>query len=1500
MNSNSSPSNIIKDIYPLSPMQEGMLFHFLLGANDYFEQISYLLIGDLNINLIEKCFQTLVDRYDTFRTIFLHEGYEQPLQVVLKERKGAFTYMDIRDEAEKKGREITIEKYRLLDREQRFKLTEEVPLRVGVYRTGNEEYEFIWSFHHILMDGWCISIITGELTRIYQACVEGKEVILPPVQPYSNYISWLEQRDKGASLSYWREYLSGYENLATIPKNRKQLEQDDFVLGSEHLVLDDQITQSLKQIGRACGVTLNTILQTAWGILLSRYNNTNDVVFGSVVSGRPSELTGIENMVGLFINTVPVRISYEERDSVKDVLIRCQERAVEMEQHHYNPLSEVQSTSSLGAALLDHIMIYYNYPIAKETGGKKLYEITAFQVFQPTTYDLSIVITPGDQTLIQIDYNLHKYEKQLIARLIDHLLIVIKQIARDIDQSIAKLNILTEEEQDELAYNFNGSKLTYPRDKTIVDLFEEQVLNHPDKVAVVFKNESLSFNELNNKSNQLAHYLKSLGIVPGSVVGLLMDRSLDMIIGIMGVLKAGAGYMPVDPALPEQRVGYMLDKSRCSLLLTHHSYLERYSAYLPVKDIKSVDIYRNDTKNIRVSFESNDLAYCIFTSGSSGLPKGVMMGHRSVVNLVRGLEDKVYRHYKDSCLRVALLASYAFDASIQQIFGAVLLGHSLYICDEEDRKDGFCLIDFYNRNAIDISDGTPTHLRLLLPALNNRDDLKSLRIWILAGEMLPKEFAKEFCEKTECKIKLFNFYGPTETCVDSTSFEIIFDKLDDYATIPIGKPLPNERIYIADQFGNQQPVGITGELCIAGDGLAQCYVGDSALTFEKFVEGWISGEERVYRTGDLARWLADGNIEFLGRMDNQVKIRSYRIELGEIEGQLVSHPEIQEAVVLAREQGSEIYLVGYYVAGEKVSSTTLRAYLAERLPEYMLPTYFVRMSSMPLTTNGKTDHKKLPEPEFETAGDDYAAPGNGTERILVKIWSEVLKLDSGAISVNANFFELGGHSIRAIQLINKIQGAFSVKIDLRKVLEKNTISNLALLIKQAKPNVDNLIPKIERREYYLTSPAQERMYYGYLLNTNSTGRNISSAIEVGQNIQLKELESAFQALVERHSSLRTYFELTNDGVVQKILPNVKFELDSLNIGHNETLNSCFESFIKPFDLSKAPLIRGTVVAGLHKKYLFIDIHHIVCDGVSVNILTRDLRDIYFGKSLPELQLEYVDFAAWVRNGIVNEEKHRNYWSERLTGNLKNLNLPVLRDREAVQNSTVSEVMFWIENDVYKSIKSISTDADVTYFMFFLSVLYVTLNKITGDHDIIIGTDSIGRNSKQLEEIVGTFVNVLPLRMDISGNDSYSIFLQEVKDCVLNAFEHQEYPYDRIIAMVDSDRKQLIDIHFSFANVFDSNQELNDLQFNTIDIADGLVAEYEPTNLIESRKAEYDIEIVACEKEGKFQLLFLYNNSLYDADTIRIFTDTYKCILKTVIGNGKIEIDQIDIEPAMTL
>jgi iturin family lipopeptide synthetase A len=1030
----------VKDYYDLSPSQRRLHFLNELDKHSTAYNLPHVvkLEGKLDSLRLTSAFEKLVVRHESLRTSF-HEIDGKTVQKI--ENQVAFVVSQIETKEEELDKLIA-------NFIRPFDLTLAPLLRVGLAKLSENEHVLMVDIHHIITDG----ISQGIMIKDFIALYNNEQLSELPLQ-YKDYVAWQQEAEQQERLAgqraFWKQEFSESVSVLDLPTDHSRPLVKSYRGSNSSFLLDKEETKQLRALGEEAGATMFMTLLSIFNVLLNKLSAQEDITIGTAVAGRNH--ADLEGVLGIFINVLALRNYPKGELTFREFLSQVR----------------TSTLSCFGNQTYPYEELINELQIERDTRRNPLFDVTlAFQNFNQeeliipglklksndnirdvSKFDLELTATESNGELhLYFEYSTDLFEKQTIERFISYFRQIVKVVTTEADKKLSQIDILSKEERHKLLYDFNDTTVDYSRDKTLIDLFEDRVRMHPTKAAINFKGQQFSYKELNEKSNQLARYLLSVGIIPGSVVGLLLDRSLEMIVGMLGVLKAGAGYLPIDPGLPEQRVEYMLDQSRASLLLTHQLYLERHSAYLPVKDINSAELYIGGVENVRAGMEPTDLAYCIFTSGSTGLPKGVMMGHRSVINLVKGLEAKVYRYYGNKTLRVALLASYAFDASVQQIFGALLLGHCLYICDEMDRKDGSRLMEFYNNNGIDLSDGTPTHLRLLVNSQVEESSLKSLNSWILAGELLPKELVKEFYKKNgDRKVKLFNFYGPTETCVDSTSFEIDPAKLDEYPTIPIGKPLPNERVYITDKYGNLVPLGVTGELCIAGDGLGQRYIGDAVLTSEKFPEDWIPGEKRVYRTGDLAKWLPCGNIEYQGRMDNQVKIRGYRIELGEIENQLIAHQEIKDVVVLAKEREEGKYLICYFVSDEEIRSGELQDFLSRQLPDYMIPSQYVRLEGFPLTSNGKLDHKALPDFEFTTGG-DYVSPSNEIEEILVEIWSNVLKIDKKTLSVNRNFFEIGGNSLNTVVLKNNILKTLNIQIPIIELFNKPSIQEQAAII----------------------------------------------------------------------------------------------------------------------------------------------------------------------------------------------------------------------------------------------------------------------------------------------------------------------------------------------------------------------------------------------------------------------------------------------------------------------
>ncbi|MCW3466087.1 non-ribosomal peptide synthetase [Chitinophaga nivalis] len=1037
----------LEDIYPLSSLQEGMLFHAQLNAaaSYYFVQLSYQLEGTLDINAVEHSLNGLVRRYAALRTVFPRGEFSRALQVVLRESKADFCYKDVREECRERGATATIAAHQLLDKHKKFDLAQGHLFRLTVLHVSDTVYEFIWSYHHILMDGWCMGIIVQDFKALYLAARHGQDAQLPPVAPYAHYFEWLCKQDHKQSLDFWRHYLAGYESPVGVPRKKKAGEA-----GAEHTRLSETLTLPatlMEQLRRVCTtqrVTLSTLVQMAWGIVLARYNNTTDVLFGGVVAGRPGEIAGVEAIVGLFINTIPVRVQYQETDTVGSLLRRMQDEALEASAHHHSALPEIQAQSVPGRALLDHLLIVENYPVSEKVQGTTVidaatgeyYEVSGLQTVDQSNYDFHVVLIPGTDSILRLDYNPVIYDQRLIAHMAASLQQVITTIAAGTDHRIATLEILPDIEKHRILHDFNAHDVVYPTDKTVIGLFEAQVAADREKTAVQHEEVVLSYGALNNQANYIAQEIKRRCPVAGNhKIALLYTPSAEMIAAMLGVLKAGCAYVVLSPDIAAARNEYIVGNCGARLLLIQPAVLKSKPGAAAIIDPEllyevQLDKVLPDTPAPVVSVLPEDLIYTIYTSGTTGTPKGVEIEHKGLVNML-------YYHQAlfggKAGTAMSQVANITFDAAAFEIWPCLTQGGCLHIAPTAVRFSPEDMKAWLIAHQIEIT-FQPTVIAQHLLEMEWDTTPSALKVLNIAGDRLNYIPAHTF------PFRVYNLYGPTEDTIWTTYTALPYAGIREHYLI--GKPIPNKRVLILDKNRQLQPVGVAGELCIAGSGLARGYVEDQKKTDEKFITHPLIPGQRLYCTGDYARWLEDGTIEFLGRDDSQVKIRGYRIELGEIEWQLSLYPDILETAVMASIREKEKYLVAYYAAKTLIDETALLKYLREKLPDYMIPACFMYLPKFPVTRNGKVDRKALPEPVWGATVAD-APPANQTEEQLVTIWAEMLEIAADAISVNKSFFVLGGHSLTAAKLVSRINHHFGIGLSLQDVFDRETVRQLS-------------------------------------------------------------------------------------------------------------------------------------------------------------------------------------------------------------------------------------------------------------------------------------------------------------------------------------------------------------------------------------------------------------------------------------------------------------------------
>ncbi|MBE9211187.1 amino acid adenylation domain-containing protein [Plectonema cf. radiosum LEGE 06105] len=1063
LNVPENKSKNIESIYSLSPMQEGLLFHTLYEGESgvYFEQLSFNLSGNLNVTVFEQAWQRVVERHPVLRTLFVWENSKKPLQVVRKKVNLPWANYDWRNLSAVEQEE-KFQTFLQVDRDKGFELDKAPLMRNTLIRLSEQTYKFIWSSHHLLTDGWCLPIILKEVFTFYEALNKGEDLYLPSLRPYKDYINWLQKQDFSTAKAFWQQTLQGF--TASTPLVVDQVvqlsSQHKSTYQEQHLRLSEKTTSALKSLVKQHHLTLSTLLQGIWALLLSRYSGESDVIFGATVSGRPPTLSGVESMVGLFINTLPVRVQVSGDTELFKWLEQLQSQHLEREQYSWYPLVEIQRFSEIpgGRPLFESLVVFENYPVGssllEDTAGL---EIDQIKSYERTNYPLTLVVIPGEELLVRMLYDCSRFDADTITRMGNHFLTLLEGVVINPTSQLQDLSLITEVERHQLLVEWNDTHTKYP-DKCIHQLFSEQVQRTPQNIALQFDCETLTYEQLNNRANQLADYLITLGVKPDVLVGLCVERSIDMVVGLLAILKAGGAYVPLDPSYPQERLAYMLSDSQASVLLTQNSFLDYLPKHEKVvcldKDMITVP-FLEEISNISTDVKPENLAYVIYTSGSTGKPKGVAMSNRSLVNLLMWQIENGIANRDAKTLQFSPIS---FDVSFQEIFSTLCAGGTLVLIPDDVRRDAIALLKLLTEQKIERLFLPFVALQQLAEVAASSDYLPvSLREIITAGEQLQMTTALTNFLTRLPNCTLQNQYGPSEThVVTAFTLEPNADTQKFSSLPPIGRPIANTQIYILNSHHQPVPINVPGELYIGGVGLAREYLNRSDLTTEKFVPNPFvetsrghreSPTPKLYKTGDLARYLPDGNIEFLGRIDNQVKIRGFRIELGEIETALTAHPQISEAVVMLREdEPNKKRLVGYIVIQNPKSKiqNILRDFLKQELPEYMVPSVFVFLDALPLTPSGKIDRRRLPVPSVSHDLESFVPPRTPTEENLAQIWQEVLGLEQ--VSIHDNFFECGGHSLLATQVISRLRQNWKIELPLRRLFEKPTVAQLAASI----------------------------------------------------------------------------------------------------------------------------------------------------------------------------------------------------------------------------------------------------------------------------------------------------------------------------------------------------------------------------------------------------------------------------------------------------------------------
>ena len=1461
------------DHYPLSSTQLRMYFLQQLDKSSiaYNMPMAFQIQGSPDFEALNRAFHELIYRHESLRTLYKEEN-GTPAQFITDGEGFAIEYL-------KSGKDQVESVLKSFVRP--FNLNSDYPIRVGVCTVSDTEQYLFLDVHHIAGDLGSTAIIIKDLISLYQ----GINLSELPLQ-YKDYAFWqqteAQQEKLAAHKEFWLTQFSDEFSPIELPAIAERPLVKNNKGAAYSFSLGKKATEGLQAIANEKEATLFMVLFSIYNILLGKLANTKDITVGTPVSGRAHP--DLEPIVGMFVNTLPIRsildtkLSYNEfLDTSKSHILEC----LEHQNYEYeslvetlkitrnparNPLFDVlfvfQKTEEAQSNVLDSVL----KPFSKEVTTSK--------------FDLTLFCREeGNNIYCDFEYYTEIFDEATVKSFANYFTFIVDQIVTSPQTKISDLALLDGTAQQEVLLNFNNTNKDYPNQETIHNLFESQVLKTPELKAITFQGASLTYQQLNERANQLASYLRKNGAAPNKVIGVYQQRSFEMVISILAILKSGAAYLPIDPDYPLHRVEKMVSDSNMILLLTDNTPANSIHEIIDWVNVKTQDFRNQPVQNLENLNNYKDLIYVIYTSGSTGTPKGVMVNHRNLVNLM----DYTLTETNIDASSVLQFTTLTFDPSFVEIFSALLSGGVIHLIDEVVSRDFSKLLAHIEANGITSIYMPSSVLNQMFNAPEYIDQLPTtLKNIITAGEqvVVGNQFKKYLSEN---KIYLHNYYGPAETHVVTAC------AISPYKTIPtlptIGVPIQNTQIYIFDEGLNEQPVNVPGELYIGGDQVGNGYLLNPTLTAEKFIENPLQPGDILYKTGDLAKWDISGNIVFLGRIDQQVKLNGVRIEPGEIQSHINKLEGIVESAVVIKEVRNKKVLVAYYVADKEISTNTFRTYLTNHLPISMIPNYYMRLAEMPLTATGKVNRRAFPTPEVKRE-EDYVAPSTDIEKKLANIWFRVLDVEEELISIHADFFAMGGHSLSAITLSNRINRELSVEVAIKDLFVRRTIKGLANFIETSAQTTFKNIPEAPQLAHYPLSSAQRRMYFLYEFDKQSTTYNMPVFLRIGRNLDITQLNSAFQALVERHKTLRTLFALVENVPMQHIVPAEQFSVNQSKI-KKEDLENTINSFVKPFNLSEELPVRVSLVEVVDEDYLLmIDMHHIINDGVSQQLLIKEFWDHYHNKTLPELRLQYTDYAYWQQGETHQElvQKHKSYWLQQFADEITAIDLPTDHSRPSKRSGKGGMYSFTLDDATGKKLKTIAKEAGTTNFTLFLALYNLFLSKLSNQEDIIIGTPTVGRHHADLENLVGMFVNTLVLRNQVDANIDFQQFLAAVQESTLTAFDHQLFQYEELVDSLalprNTSRNPLFDVFFTYG----LDEKSTQISSNNLTIKEHEV----PYDI-----SKFDLTLDVSDGE-ETTITFNYSLDLFKESTIKKFSKYFKAVINAVAENRNAKIGEIDL------
>ena len=1490
----------VQDIYPLTALQEGILFHHLMSARGDVYLLRSLLAFDTRERLegVIGALREVITRHDTLRTAVVWEGLPEPVQVVWREAP-----LPVEEVALDPSEGDAADQLRARFDPRRIRLdVRQAPMMrcVAAHDTANGRWLLLWLSHHLTTDHTTLEIMIREA----QASLLGEIDRLPEPLPFRNFVAQARLGSERAEQeTFFREMLASVEE-PTAPYGLLEAQGDGLGIEETRMELEAILGRRLRERARALGVSAASLCHLAWGRVLGRVTGGEDVVFGTVLFGRMGGGEGADRALGLFINTLPIRL-HVGKESVERSVRRTQALLGELMRHEHASLALAQRCSGVAAPtpLFSSLLNYRHSPRQAGPSSEASHAWAGIEALDSggrTNYPLTLSVDDLGDGFALTAQAIRPIEP---GRICDYMRTALEGLVEALERApeteVRAIEALPEAERRQLLEEWNETEADYPREKCVHELFEEQVEKSPEAVALVSECQHLTYNELNRRANRLGYYLRGLGVGPEVLVGIYVERSPEIVIGLLGILKAGGAYVPLDPAYPAERLRFMLDDGEPLVVLTKERLLGELPEFVGKKVCLDRDwplMMGQNEENPPRQVMSENMAYVIYTSGSTGQPKGVTGLHGGAINRF----EWMWRTYPFTTEEVACQkTSLSFVDSVWEIFGPLLQGIRMVIIEDEVAKDGNRLARMLEAEQVSRIVLVPSLLRVLLDSIDDLPGgLRRLKYCISSGEALSPELSEAFSRRLP-ESGLLNLYGSSEVSADASWHDVGSSEVK--SCVSIGRPIANTQIYLLDTQFQPVPVGVQGELYIGGIGVARGYLNLSEQTAERFVPDLYNPNAgtRLYRTGDLGRYLQNGGIEYLGRIDHQVKIRGFRIELGEIEARMAEHVEVREAVVVASKEGEAGKRLVAYYTGREIGAEALRAHLSSALPEYMIPAAYVYLESLPLTPNGKLDRGALPVPDSTAyVAHKYEAPVGEIERTLAQIWADLLKVER--VGRRDNFFELGGHSLLGVQTISRLRQSLAVNIPLAGLFTHPVLADFARTIEGSAQAELPPITRVDRNGQLEPSFAQQRLWFLAQFEGASQAYHMPGSLRLSGDLDRQALRRALNQIVARHEAIRTTFSQVDGRPTQVIGPaenGFQLEEDDLRQAEDaagELRRMAEREARQPFDLERGPLIRGRLVRMAEDEHaLLVTMHHIVSDGWSRGILVNELSALYQAyhsgeaAQLPELPIQYADYAAWqqqwLSGGVL--ERQAEYWKRRLAGAPALLKLPADRRRPAEQDYAGDSIGIELEEGLTGEIKGLSRRHGMTLYMTLLAGWAALLGRLSGQDEVMVGTPMANRVRREIEGLIGFFVNTLALRIDLSGWPRVGELLERVKARTLEAQQNQDIPFEQVVEIVQPVRSlshaPIFQVMFTWQNAPEGKLDLPGLRITPMEVP--------------RVTARFDLSLSLQETGQRIVGRLEYATALYDRETVERWLGYWYRLLDGMAADEAQWIDRLPMQ-----